>query len=218
MSEKSLLIAVAKHQARRHRVCYASVRTLSSNAGCDEKTGRRVLERLEKKYKLICIRKVRGRTSHIVINWERFKRFTESTSPKIGRGTSHRGPLPKLGVPTPPKIGSTTPPKIGSRGVKNIRGGETGSVCIGVEKTQGEIVNHHHLQPDDDDFKKIVLAKCEDSNGDVSIALNIIIERARRSGINIASPKYLEVALDRFNFQEGQDREELMQRRRMVPR
>jgi len=211
MPEKSLLIAVAKHQARRHRVCYASVRTLSSNAGCDEKTGRRVLKRLEK-YKLIRIRKVRGGTSHIVINWERFKRFTEKTPPKIGRGTSHREPLPKLGVPTPPKFGSTTPPKIGSQGVKNIRGGESGSVCVVVEKTSGEIVNHHHHPLDD--FKKIVLAKSKDPDGILSTALDIIIDRARRSGINVTSPKYLEVALDRFNFQDGQDREDLMQRQR----
>lgn len=71
---------------------------------------------------------------------------------------------------------------------------------------------NHHPKPDDDDFKKIVLGKCEGPTGDVEIALDIIIERARQSGINITSPKYLEVALGRFNFQEGQDREELMQR------
>lgn len=215
MPEKSLLIAIAKHEARRHRVCYASVRTLSSDAGCDEKTGRRVLKRLEKKYKLIRVRKFRGATSHIVINWERFKRFTETTPPKIGRGTSRREPLPKLGVPPLPNLGVPTPPKIGSRGVKNPEGGESGSVCVEVEKTSGEIVNHHHSL---DDFKKIVLAKCKDQDGILSSALDIIIERARRSRINVTSPKYLEVALNRFNFHEGQDREDLMQRERMVPR
>jgi len=76
------------------------------------------------------------------------------------------------------------------------------------------MVSHHHPL---DDFKKIVLAKCKDPDGIVSTALDIIIERAQRSGTNITSPKYLEVALDRFNFQEGQDREDLMQRERMVP-
>ena len=189
MPEKSLLIALAKHEARRHRVCYASVRTLSSDAGCDEKTGRRVLKRLEKKYKLIRVRKVRGATSHIVINLERFKRFTE-----------------------------ITPPKIGSQGVKNPEGGVSGSVCVVVEKTSGEIVNHHHPPQAQklcssngdrlDDFKKIVLAKCKDPDGMLSIALDVIVERTRRSGINVTSPKYLEVALDRFNFHEGQDRED----------
>jgi hypothetical protein len=220
MPEKSLLIAIAKHEARRHRVCYASVRTLSSDAGCDEKTGRRVLKRLEKKYKLIRVRKVRGATSHIVINLERFKRFTETTPPKIGRGTSRREPLPKLGVPPLPNLGVPTPPKIGSQGVKNPEGGESGSVCVVVEKTSGEIVNHHHpsqaqklCSPNGDrldDFKKIVLAKCKDPDGILPTALDIIIERARRSGINVTSPKYLEVALDRFNFHEGQDREDWM--------
>ncbi len=232
MPEKSLLIAIAKHEARRHRVCYASVRTLSSDAGCDEKTGRRVLKRLEKKYKLIRVRKVRGATSHIVINLERFKRFTEITPPKIGRGTSRREPLPKLGVPPLPKLGVPplpklgvpTPPKIGSQGVKNPEGGESGSVCVVVEKTSGEIVNHHHppqaqklcsLNGDRlDDYKEIVLAKCKDPDGILSTALEIIVERARRSGINVTSPKYLEVALDRFNFQEGQDHEDWMQRQR----
>jgi hypothetical protein len=118
MPEKSLLIAIAKHEARRDRVCYASVRTLSSDAGCDEKTGRRVIERLKTKYKLIRVRKVRGAASHIVIDSQRFKRFTE-TPPKSGRGTSRTKPLPKLGVPPLPDLGVPTPPKIGSRGVKN---------------------------------------------------------------------------------------------------
>jgi len=123
MPEKSLLIAVAKHQARRHRVCYASVRTLSSNAGCDEKTGRRVLNRLERKYKLIRVRKVRGGTSHIVINWERFKRFTESTPPKIGRGTPHGEPLPKLGV----------------KGLRIQGEAKPGRFALGLKKLQGKL-------------------------------------------------------------------------------
>jgi hypothetical protein len=66
-----------------------------------------------------------------------------------------------------------------------------------------------------DDFKKIVLAKCkDDSDGNLSTALDIIIDRARRSGINVTSAKYLEVALCRFNFLEGQDREDWMNARR----
>ena len=95
---------------------------------------------------------------------------------------------------------------------------ESGSVCVVVEKTSGEIVNHHHPPQAQklcssngdrlDDFKKIVLAKCKDPDGMLSIALDVIVERTRRSGINVTSPKYLEVALDRFNFHEGQDRED----------
>jgi hypothetical protein len=150
MPEKSLLIAIAKQEARRHRVCHASVRTLSLDAGCDEKTGRRVLERLEKKYRLIRVRKVRGATSHIVINWQRFKRFTETTPPKSGRGTSRTEPLPKVGVPPLPNLGVPTPPKIGSRGVKNPEGGGSGAVSSVFENTSGETVNHHHPKTDDD--------------------------------------------------------------------
>jgi hypothetical protein len=65
-----------------------------------------------------------------------------------------------------------------------------------------------------DDFKKITLAKCKDPDGILSTALDIIIDRARGSGINVTSPRYLETSLKRFNFEEGQDREELMQWRR----
>ena len=69
-------------------------------------------------------------------------------------------------------------------------------------------MSHHHHSLDD--YKKIVLAKCKDPDGILSTALDVIIDRATRSGINVASPNYLEVALDRFNFEEGQDREDWM--------
>jgi hypothetical protein len=91
------------------------------------------------------------------------------------------------------------------------------------ENNSGETVNHHHPL---DDSKKIVLSKCrgsdgksKDPDGMFSTALDIIIDRARQSGVTVSSPvKYLESALHRFNFKEGQDREDLMQRKRMVPR
>jgi hypothetical protein len=70
-----------------------------------------------------------------------------------------------------------------------------------------------------DDYKKIILAKCkDDSEGTLSTVLDIIIDRARQSGVNPSSPNYLEAALDRFNFQEGQDREAWMAARRMCGR
>lgn len=66
-----------------------------------------------------------------------------------------------------------------------------------------------------DDYKKIILAKCkDDSQGTLSTALDIIIDRARQSGVNPSSPNYLEAALDRFNFREGEDREQWMAARR----
>jgi hypothetical protein len=61
-----------------------------------------------------------------------------------------------------------------------------------------------------DDFKEQVLAKCTDPKGQLAIALDVIVDRARRSGTNVTSSKYLEIALQRFDFQEGQDREDWM--------
>jgi hypothetical protein len=61
-----------------------------------------------------------------------------------------------------------------------------------------------------DDLKKKVLAECTDPNGDLATALDVIIERVKRAGINVTSAKYLEVALQRFDFQTGQDREDWM--------
>lgn len=214
MREKSLLIAVAKHESRRNRVCHASISTLATDVGCDIKTARFALHDLSQK-KIIRIKKVRGLSSRIVIDWKRFAKLPPATPPESGRGASRRGPLPKVvGVPLPNLVGVTPPESGTTQRVKN-QGSESGAVCVGVEKTSGEIASHHHPL---DDFKKIVLAKCKDSDGIVSTALDIIIERALRSGINVTSPKYLEVALDRFNFYGGQDREDLMQRERMVSR
>jgi hypothetical protein len=61
-----------------------------------------------------------------------------------------------------------------------------------------------------DDFKKKVLAKCKDPNGQLATALDVIVERVMRAGVPITSPNYLEAALQRFDFQRGQDREDWM--------
>lgn len=65
-----------------------------------------------------------------------------------------------------------------------------------------------------DDFRNNVLSRCEDSDGILATALDIIVDRIRQSGVNVNSPKYLEVALANFDFQQGEDREQLMQRLR----
>lgn len=65
-----------------------------------------------------------------------------------------------------------------------------------------------------DDLKKMVLKRSEDRGGVIATALDIIAERATASGIVVRSPKYLETALKSFNFQEGADHEELVQRLR----
>jgi hypothetical protein len=75
-----------------------------------------------------------------------------------------------------------------------------------VENSEGHSPNVDRL----DDFKKKVLAKCKDRDDVLATALDVIIERVRRSGINVTGPNYLEVALNRFDFQGGQDREDWM--------
>lgn len=65
-----------------------------------------------------------------------------------------------------------------------------------------------------DDFKKRVLAKIEGPNSAIEIALDVIVGRIRRGGINVTSEKYLEAALNKFDFEEGQDREDWMSTKR----
>lgn len=63
-----------------------------------------------------------------------------------------------------------------------------------------------------DDLKKNFLLKCEDPDGILSKTIDVIIERAETSGVKINSERYLETAIEKFNFESGKDREELMQR------
>jgi hypothetical protein len=208
MAQKSLLIAIAKHESRRDKVCRASIPSLAADMGSDVKTVRFAMHGLGK---ILRIKNVPGLASRIVIDWKRFAELPGITPTESGRGASRRGPLPKaVGVPLPNPVGVPPPESGTTQRVKN-QGSESGAVCVGVEKTSGEMVSHHHPL---DDFKKIVLAKCKDPHGILSTAIDIIIERARRSGVNVSTPKYLEAALGRFNFEEGQDREELMQGQR----
>lgn len=62
-----------------------------------------------------------------------------------------------------------------------------------------------------DDLKKSYLEKCEDPSGTIGIALDIIISRALTYGVQIQSEQYLEASLKNFNFEDGKDREELLQ-------
>ena len=228
MPQKSLLIAIAKHESRRDKVCHASIPTLAADVGCDVKTARFALHSLAQS-KIIRIRNVRGSSSRIVIDWKRFAKLPSVSPPESGKGTSRRKPFPKVGeVPLPNLVGGTSP-ESGTQGVKKYQGSEPGGVSSIFEHNSGEIGNHHHSPQAPklcssnsdrlDDFKKIVLAKCKDDSEDtLSTALDIIIERALQSGVTVSSPKYLEVALERFDFQAGaQDREELMRRRRPTP-
>jgi hypothetical protein len=57
---------------------------------------------------------------------------------------------------------------------------------------------------------KNVLAESKDPDGILSAALDVIIDSARRSGINVSIRRYLDVALERFDFHGGQDKEDLM--------
>jgi len=185
--------------------------------GSDVKTARFALHALAER-KIVRVRNVRGSSSRAVIDWKRFAKLPSVTPPESGRGAPRRRPLPKVGGVLLPNLVGGTPPESGTQGVKKNQGGEPGAVSYVFENNSGEVFNHHNPPQAQklcssngdrlDDFKKIVLAKCKDPDGMLSIALDVIVERTRRSGINVTSPKYLEVALDRFNFREGQDREE----------
>ena len=80
-----------------------------------------------------------------------------------------------------------------------------------------EGVSHHQCRtlweiPTSTDLMttKNVLAESKDPDGILSAALDVIIDSARRSGINVSIRRYLDVALERFDFHGGQDKEDLM--------
>lgn len=182
MPQKSLLIAIAKHESRRDKVCRASIPSLAADMGSDVKTVRFAMHGLGK---ILRIKNVPGLASRIVIDWKRFAKLPCITPTESGRGVSPRGPLPKVVGVTPPKSGTT-------QRVKN-QGSGPGAVSSVFENNSGEGANHHHPPQAQklyssngdrlDDFKKIVLAKCKDPDGVLSIALDVIVERIRRSGI-----------------------------------
>jgi len=68
-----------------------------------------------------------------------------------------------------------------------------------------------------DDLKKSYLAKCKDPDGVLSLAIDIIVERAESSGVKIKSEKYLETAINNFSFESGKDRDELVGRMHRTP-
>jgi uncharacterized protein YdaU (DUF1376 family) len=98
---------------------------------------------------------------------------------------------------------------------KRIASTTTTRATTKLESSNGSLGSADSL----DDSKKIVLGKCtDDSQGTLSAALEVIVERIRRSGVNVSDPvKYLEAALHRFNFESGQDCEDWMQKRRRIP-
>jgi hypothetical protein len=119
--------------------------------------------------------------------------------------------LPSLGEPRPQDIQIPKPlPPVGVAVVPFVA-----SESTGLESSSSP----HPPKPDDshsrvESLKAKVLAKCQGPVEDVAIALDVIIDRAERSGSDINSAHYLEVSLDKFNFQGGQDREDLMNARR----
>jgi hypothetical protein len=76
-----------------------------------------------------------------------------------------------------------------------------------VEKTKKK----DKSSPDLDDLKKSFLSKCEDPHGMIAAMIEIVCARAERSGTVIKTEAYLAKALDSFDTQAGQDREELLQ-------
>jgi uncharacterized protein YdaU (DUF1376 family) len=68
-----------------------------------------------------------------------------------------------------------------------------------------------------DDLKKSFLSKCEDPQGVVAAAIEVICARAAESGVTIHSEAYLLKATEEFDFAGGQDKEDLQQFLRRVP-
>lgn len=62
-----------------------------------------------------------------------------------------------------------------------------------------------------DDFKKSFLSKCEDPHGIVAAMIEIVCARAEKSGIQIRSEAYIAKAIETFDTQSGQDKEDLQQ-------
>lgn len=61
-----------------------------------------------------------------------------------------------------------------------------------------------------DDLKKSFLSKCQDPHGQIAAIVEIVCGRAERSGVVIKTESYLEKAVESFDTQGGQDREELL--------
>lgn len=117
MPQKSLLIAIAKHESRRDKVCRASIPSLAADMGSDVKTVRFAMHGLGK---ILRIKNVPGLASRIVIDWKRFAKLPCITPTESGRGVSRRGPLPKVvGVPLPNLVGVTPPESGTTQRVKN---------------------------------------------------------------------------------------------------
>ena len=76
--------------------------------------------------------------------------------------------------------------------------------------------SHEKARSSDDDLKKSYLEKCEDSDGVMAAIVDIVFERAAKSGVKINSEEYLNAAVRNFDTETpgSQDREALMQRMR----
>jgi hypothetical protein len=68
-----------------------------------------------------------------------------------------------------------------------------------------------------DDLKKSFLSKCSGATELIEAMIEIVHDRATRSGTQIRSEQYLQTALERFDTQSGQDKEELQEFLRKVP-
>jgi hypothetical protein len=210
MSEKSMLLAIAKYQCRRDGFCHAGVGTLARDVGCNEKTARKAIHGLRKK-RIIRIQEARGLSSEIVIDWKVFESLHDITPPRTGRGSPRSSPLPKLRGVLLPKVGVPTPPKTGTQGVKSPEG-------CGIEGDGVAITDrgndHHRFSPNtpprksDDDAvlvsenespnhfetiqdqaKESLVAKGEDPDF-VDEAIRFIDERSQACGKPPATASY----------------------------
>jgi hypothetical protein len=67
-----------------------------------------------------------------------------------------------------------------------------------------------------DDLKHSYLAKCQDPEGMIAAIVEIVCERATKSGVKIRTEAYIQKAVESFDTQVWQDREELQRRLKKV--
>jgi hypothetical protein len=212
--EKAVAFVLADHDSHKGDGSYPSMKTVAMEAGLkNRETASRITKRLVQKKIFLSdepSKREQGRPTVYRLNYS----LETCDSPVTGEHprTCDSPITPPVSEPVTRDCKPVTlePQTCDSPVTQRVEGkfkrkGKS-SLRNAAEPTDDHGLNGDRL----DDFKKRVLAKCEDPAGDLAIALDVIVERVRRSGVNVTSQKYLEVALERFDFQAGQDREDWM--------
>lgn len=211
-TQKYLLTLIHQHTHSRKGYAWTKQETLAQEMCVDLSTAKRGF-RWGKKRGIVGVRRIRtgkGKDDQYNEYWLVVERLEE-----LQRPPQHRAPMTpaqhEAGVKSDLSRGHLAP------GAWVTHDPEVLEVKQGLSKSS----DRRFAAADDypplttDALKKAVLQKCEDPGGTLAATLDIIIERAQASGVQIRSAKYLETALQNFNFESGNDREELLRRLRV---